>query len=186
MKKSRVFLVLIVLILCIASLTACSRAKQYFVYGTTLEIQTAGVKSKQTVDDIYGYISSLESVLSPTVEGSDIYRNNHSKTGVAVACSETTMQIMRIATEVFKVSGGAYDPSVYPLVRLWKFSGDLYSQNIDSTPTDDEIDKTMNVVGLDKAFAIDFDNDIIQAVANAHMVDEIFKAYEKLYYESQD
>lgn len=36
------------------------------------------------------------------------------------------------------------------------------------------------------AFAIDFDNDIIQAVADAHMVDEIFKAYEKLYYESQD
>ena len=121
MKKTRIIFVLIVLVLCIASLTACSRAKQYFVYGTTLEIQTSGVKSKQTVDDIYGYISSLESVLSPTVEGSDIYRINHSKTGVAVACSETTMQIMRIATEVFKASGGAYDTSVYQLVRLWKF-----------------------------------------------------------------
>lgn len=35
------------------------------------------------------------------------------------------------------------------------------------------------------AFAIDLENDIIQAVADVKMVDEIFKAYEKLYYDSK-
>ena len=172
MKKTRIIFVLIVLVLCIASLTACSRAKQYFVYGTTLEIQTAGVKSKQTVDDIYGYISSLESVPSPTVEGSDIYRINHSKTGVAVACSETTMQIMRIATEVFKASGGAYDPSVYPLVRLWKFSGDLYSDVGDFiVPQDSEIQAALQLVGLDKTFSADYENSTITKLIDGAMLD---------------
>lgn len=172
MKKTRIFFVLIVLILCIASLTACSRAEQYFVYGTTLEVQTTGIKSKQTVDDIYGYISSLESVLSPTDEGSDIYRINRSETGVAVACSETTMQIMRIATEVFEASGGAYDPSVYPLVRLWKFSGDLYSETVEfSVPQDSEIQAALQLVGLDKAFSADYENGTITKLIDGAMLD---------------
>lgn len=171
MKKFRPVLVLICLIICIASLTACSRAEQFFVYGTNLEIQSKGIKSSQTISAIHSYIASLEDVLSATQEGSDIYNVNHSKAGVAIECSDVTMQIMRVAYYVFEESDGAYDPSVYPLVRLWKFSGDLYSQNIDSTPTDDEIEKTMNVVGLDRAFAIDFDNNTITKLIDGAMLD---------------
>lgn len=36
------------------------------------------------------------------------------------------------------------------------------------------------------AFAIDFENDIIQAVADGKLVDEIFKAYQKLYFEAKN
>ena len=107
MKKFRPVLVLICLIICIASLTACSRAEQFFVYGTNLEIQSKGIKSSQTISAIHSYIASLEDVLSATQEGSDIYNVNHSKAGVAIECSDVTMQIMRVAYYVFEESDGA-------------------------------------------------------------------------------
>lgn len=172
LKKSRVFLVLIVLILCIASLTACSRAEQYFVYGTTLEIQSYGIKSQHTVTEIYDYISSLESVLSPTVEGSDVSKINAAKVGEAILCQDVTMQIMRVASEVFEASDGAYDPSIYPLVRLWKFSGDLFSKASDFTPpSDEEIENAKRLVGLDKAFVVDYENSTITKLIDGAMLD---------------
>lgn len=172
MKKSRLLLVFIVSILCIASLTACTRAEQYFVYGTTLDIQSVGIKSKKTVDSIHGYIASLENILSPTVEGSDINIVNNANVGEAVPCSETTMQIMKVAQSVFEASDGAYDPSVYPLVRLWKFSGDLYSEVGDfDPPSDEDIAAAKSLVGLDRAFSIDYENATITKLIDGAMLD---------------
>lgn len=171
MKKTRFIAAVILLTICIASLTACSRAEQFFVYGTNLEIQSKGIKSGETVSAIHSYIASLEGVLSATQESSDIYKINHSKVGEAVSCNEETMQIMRVAQFVFEQSGGAYDPSVYPLVRLWKFSGDLFNQTIDTVPSEQEIADALQLVGLDKAFSIDFDNNTITKLIDGAMID---------------
>ncbi len=161
-----------VLILCIASLTACSRAEQFYVYGTTLEIQSSGIKSSKTVENIHAYIASLEDMLSPTIEGSDVNKINSAKVGEAVECKDVTMQIMKTATYVFEASEGAYDPSVYPLVRLWKFSGDLYSTVADFTPpSDEEIQNAKQLVGLDKTFAADYEKGTITKLVDGAMLD---------------
>lgn len=172
MKKITYILAVIVLICCIASLTACSTAKQYFVYGTTLEVSASGIKASQSVRDVYQYISSLEGVLSPTVEGSDLHKINHANVGEPIACQNVTMDIMRVAKLVYEKSHGAYDPSIYPLVRLWKFSGDTFVAGTQGTlPSDDEILHAQSLIGLDKAFDIDFDNSTITKRIDGAMLD---------------
>lgn len=79
---------------------------------------------------------------------------------------------MKVAQSVFEVSEGAYDPSVYPLVRLWKFSGDLYSEVGDfDPPSDEDIATAKSLVGLDRAFSIDYENATITKLIDGAMLD---------------
>lgn len=155
MKKF--LLALVAVIVCVVSFCACNGTAQSFVFGTFLEIDYKGLKNPS--EKIEDYFDDLERWLSPTVEGSYIYRINHAKAGESVECNSVVMEIMRTAEKVYRASNGAYDPSIYPLVRLWNFSGDLYSTVIaKKPPTDEEIEKAKALVGLDNAFTIDYEN----------------------------
>ncbi len=158
MKKA--VLIIFVVVFSIVSLTACSSTEQFFVFGTFLDVTAKG--SKSTATEIWNYMNDLEKLLSPTVEGSDIYKINNAKAGEVVSCSSDTMSLLRTAKRVFDESDGAYDPSIYPLVKLWGFSGDKFSHVENKVPpTDAEIQETLNLVGFDKAFTIDFSRNTI-------------------------
>lgn len=173
MKFAKVFLILILLFVCIASLTACSATKQSIVFGTFLTVDVASSPTPgKDADNVKKYMDALECILSPTVEGSDVQRINSASVGVAVECHAETMEILSVAEYVFEKSGGAYDPSVYPLVRLWKFSGDTFGElNPFVVPTEVEILANMMVVGLDRAFAIDYERRTVTKLIAGAMLD---------------
>lgn len=160
MKKLAVVIAL--LLICIVSFTACSAAEQYFVYGTILEVSTKGGGAKKLANSIFEYIDGLEAVFSPTVRGSDVARINAAGEGEAIVCSRQTMSLLSASLRVYEASGGAYDPSVYPLVRLWGFGGDQFSQALEHTPPESgSIQSALQLVGFDNAFAIDFENNTV-------------------------
>ncbi len=170
--KKKAFILSLIIIISIASLTACDRAEQYFVFGTVLDIKAEGIGSSKAVEDIDSYMQSLDDLLSPTIEGSDLNKINNSTAGEAVKCSDTTMEIFKIALSVYEASDGAYDPSIYPLVRLWKFSGDLFDKwEKHSLPTQEQIDEAKAVVGLKDSFAADFENNTITKLKEGAMLD---------------
>ena len=63
-----------------------------------------------------------EQMLSATVSGSDVYRINHSR-GAPVEVAPETVQLLSHAAEYSRLSGGAFDISIYPVKQLWDFSG---------------------------------------------------------------
>ena len=154
MRTKSVLLIAIILI-SIVSLTACSSTEQFFVFGTFLDMTVEGVSQGKVTREVFTYMESLETLLSPTVEGSDLHKINNAKAGEKVKCSAETMELLSIVEIIFDLSEGAYDPSIYPLVRLWNFSGDKFSQIEGKTPpTDEDIATSLSVVGFDKAFTI--------------------------------
>ena len=155
MRTKSVLLIAIILI-SIVSLTACSSTEQFFVFGTFLDMTVEGVSGGKATREVFTYMESLETLLSPTVEGSDLHKIYSAKAGEKVKCSPETMELFSIVEVIFDLSEGAYDPSIYPLVRLWNFSGDKFSQIEGKTPpTDEDISMVLSVVGFDKAFTID-------------------------------
>lgn len=155
MRTKSVLLIAIILI-SIVSLTACSSTEQFFVFGTFLDMTVEGVSHGKVTREVFTYMESLETLLSPTVEGSDLHKINNAKAGESVKCSAETMELLSIVEVIFDLSEGAYDPSIYPLVRLWNFSGDKFSQIEGKTPpTDEDIAEALSIVGFDKAFTID-------------------------------
>jgi thiamine biosynthesis lipoprotein len=164
MKKSlKILTAAFVSLFCIVSLSACNAAEQYFVYNTFLDVSAEGAGSIALLDKIYEYAKQLERAVSPTVEGSDVYKINAAGEGDAVACSALTMQIMRAAWDAYIYSDGAYDPTVYPLVRLWSFSGDTFSKAgaQKEAPSQTEISDALSLVGLSRAFEVDYEKSTV-------------------------
>lgn len=164
--------IVIILIFCIASLCACNIAEQYFVFGTYLQVSASGTDCYKSVQIVYDYMDELENLFSPTVESSDLYNVNHSTPHTAVKCSEETMQIAKIAQTVYQLSDGAYDPSVYPLVRFYKMSGDLYAASVLKNDFEfEKLPEILSCVGLSKAFSFDFENNTITKLIDGAMLD---------------
>lgn len=86
-------------------------------------------------------IYKLESLLSVSREGSDIYNLNQNK---RATISEGTGKLLLQATQISDATGGAFDPTVYPLMELWGFTGD--AQRV---PEEAEIAQTLPSVGTE-------------------------------------
>ncbi len=86
----------------------------FTVYDKTQE------QAKSAIDKAKQEITRCENLLSVSKESSDIYKINESgKNGVKV--SDETASIIRYANEVSSKTDGAFDISVYPIMKLWGF-----------------------------------------------------------------
>lgn len=161
MKKRKTAALAAIVTLILLLLTACDNnaaTGEYFdVFGTTLYVETAQDGYAESVaEDMRG----AELVLSATVEGSDIYNINAAHAGESVQVCALTMRLLVKARQIYLLTDGAYDPSVYPLVELWGFSADKFvvGATPDSIPTDEEISAALALVGFDRAFVLDEEN----------------------------
>lgn len=171
-KTVKNIFVIAILIFTIASLTACNSAEQYFVLGTILQVDAEGRECSKTPDAVYRFMNDAEDVLSPTIEGSDIYNINHADVGVATKCNDLTMRVLKIAQKAYEYSNGAYDPSVYPLVRFYKMSGDTFVASVLKDDFDfDKLPAVLERVGLSKCFEIDYENSTVIKLVDGAMLD---------------
>ncbi len=176
MKKRLVLLISILLVcaLSFAVLAGCSaEVVGEEIMSTLMNIKIEGSGSSELSVKVQNYVRDIEKLLSPSVKGSDIYNINHSKAREAVKVSDETLEVMKIAEQAYNLSGGAYDPSVSPLVKLWKFSPDTFTiQGIEvAPPSDAEIDARMAVVGLYKCFSVDYVDKTITKLVDGAMLD---------------
>ncbi|MBP3558614.1 MAG: FAD:protein FMN transferase [Thermoguttaceae bacterium] len=79
---------------------------------------------------------------------SDISRFNASQSTEWFSVSETTAQIVRLALDVAQKTGGAFDPTVAPLVDLYRFGPN--KSPLVQFPSDEQIAKLRENVGYDK------------------------------------
>lgn len=79
---------------------------------------------------------------------SDVSRFNASQSTDWFPVSETTAQIVQIALDVAQKTGGAFDPTVAPLVDLYRFGPN--KAPLVQFPSDEQIAKLRENVGYDK------------------------------------
>jgi len=81
-------------------------------------------RAENTLGLVFDRIDEIEARMSLYDEQSEINQvNRHSGTGTA-SVSEDTYQVLKLAKEVAESSGGAFDPTVGPLITEWGFSTD--------------------------------------------------------------
>jgi len=145
------------LILFISSLFFVSCIKQSRLYsqtqllmGTYVEVIT---DNKEAIKIAFDEIRRIEALLSKYNPNSEISLLN--REGKAKVSLETFF-IIKKAKEFYKASEGAFDITVCPLLRLWGFDTRNYR-----VPTDDEIQRTLELVGSDKIL-MDEENRIVE------------------------
>ena len=118
-------------LLCALMLTGCPAhaSEQPFTRYTTDYFGTVSMLrlySEEGAEDIWRAVKdvlrAIDESVSVSKPDSDIARFNALAAGNAVGVSEWTADIWRRAMEAHALTGGLYDPTVYPLVDLWGFS----------------------------------------------------------------
>lgn len=130
-RKRKLFFLKLILILAL-TLTGCDSLKSFteknavisdtgFFFDTVVKITVCGTKDTTILKDCFQEMAMYESLLSRTLEGSDIWNINHSN-GEPVEVSEVTADLLNLALYYSELSEGVFDPTIASVVSLWNFT----------------------------------------------------------------
>jgi len=155
----------VVLIILVLSLTvsSCGKKRYAFISGTTqmmgTEVNITIYPYDEEADSQYFYNRTLETIeevadiAAAFRQESELYALNQSAGAVGgYTVSYTLMDILVKSREAYELTGGAFDPTVAPLVFAYGF--DYHpATGEESKPhslTDEELEKLLPLVGYDK------------------------------------
>lgn len=120
--------------------------------GTTWNIKVAEAHlSKQEAENVYQQVlAALEQVndeMSTYRPNSEINRFNGAAAGLAHEPSKGFARVTAFALDLAEQSGGAFDPTLGPLVDLWGFGPGLRLQN---PPADADLQRAREAIGYQK------------------------------------
>ncbi len=116
------------------------------VWATTYHITYSS--NRMLDDSILSVMNSVEMSLSPFADSSLVSRINRNETDVT---DSLFRRILEVSKEVNRISDGAYDPTVAPLVNLWGFGYKTSGQE----PQQSMIDSALHLVGISDCYVAD-------------------------------
>lgn len=134
--------------ICLLFITACEgsdteeHSKEWYAMDTFMRVTAYGNAAPKALNEVQDKISQLESKWSVTDSGSEIYSINHSGSGAA---SPETAELISFSLEIAEKSGGALDPTVYPVLSAWGFTTDEKH-----VPPADELSRLLELVDYKK------------------------------------
>ncbi len=127
-----------------ALLSGCSGKKaatEFFAMDTVMQLTAYGKHAEAAVKICESEIARLDAKLSAQSETSEIAKLNAG----GVCEDDETLRLLSEAAEIAQRTNGAYDPTVYPLMKLWGFG----TENA-HVPQKSEIEQTLASVGYEK------------------------------------
>ena len=158
-----------------------SAIKSLFAMDTYMEITAYGRKSEEAVEEAAKEIARLDELLSTGSESSEITMLNHNK---IVNVSEDTAYLLKRSIELWKTTGGAFDITIYPVMRAWGFTGGEFRvpdnaeladflANVDASKL--EFNESTKTLALPEKVEIDFGG-IAKGYTSEHVA-KILKEY---------
>lgn len=172
---------ILILMLITASLVACTpnlqiseKTLDFFSMNTAVTMTAYGENAEASLVKARTRTLELENKWSVTIDTSEIYAINHAN-GSSVEVSGDTLGLIDFSLELAKKTGGAFDPTIYPVVSLWGFTNREFY-----VPSDEEIATALqfvdygkisvsgNAVTLPEGMSLDFG-----AVGKGYALDEV-------------
>ena len=126
-KKFCRFLSALSVVIFLLSFFGCANKKQvydFYAFNNTPVIVsvTGSYLSDQTQSEISSVLSRLETTFSATKKQSEIYLLNSAAENFTMPIDEETYYLFSKCFEYNALTSDKFNPAVYPLVKLWKFS----------------------------------------------------------------
>ena len=162
MKAGRFsFLIFTFLISCSAvTFPSCSKrhpakaeVTSFTAMNTYMTVKSYGNDSKILASANYlvqQEIEWLESILSTTIEGSDIYKLNESTENDNFSITENSLHsetayLITRSHELYEQTGGAFNPALYPVIKEWGFTTGEYK-----VPSEEKIQQLLEYTDFSK------------------------------------
>ena len=86
---------------------------------TVLQLKAYGSNASEAIDAAFIRIDEIEQMASPTIETSDISKINQAAGKEYVKVHPEVIKMIKTAVKYSKLSNGAFDITVGPLIKLW-------------------------------------------------------------------
>lgn len=159
--------------------------------GTIVEILLIGeeqTKAEKTALQAFHEFRRIEQLMSPMIEGGDIFRINKSAGRRWVNVSSETLYVIKKSIEISERSNGGFDITVAPLVELWR-----KARAKGNPPSEEELKRSLELVGF-KNILVSQDGKILLrkegmsidlgGIAKGYAVDKAFELLKKLGYKN--
>ena len=152
--------------------------KETYMMGTVIQLKVYGKNAEKATEKALKRISDIESKMSVNIETSEITKLN-AKAGISgEKLSEDTYSVIEKAVQYSKLTGGALDATIEPIVKLWGIGTDK-----ERVPSKSEIQEKLKLVNY-KDILLDSKNSTVQlrrtgqaidlgAIAKGYTADEI-------------
>jgi len=127
-------------ILIISSCARTESSRAEFALGTVCQITLFDRANERVYQNVFARIREIENLMSVNIPGSDVSRVNAAAGMEPVQVREDVYTVIERALYFAEISGGAFDPSVGPLVSLWGIGGDN-----PRVPKREEIDEALSL-----------------------------------------
>ena len=136
-------ILLLIICLCITSCSVEDRktSLSFYAMDTFMSIDAYGENS-QAAEQAKDRVLELEDRLSVTDENSEIFAINN---GLSADIIPETLELISYALEMSEKTGGALDPTIYPILREWGFTTGNYR-----VPDSQRLSELLENVGADK------------------------------------
>ncbi|HEX3313695.1 MAG TPA: FAD:protein FMN transferase [Gemmataceae bacterium] len=101
--------------------------------------------AKKAAKAAFDRIEELNRSMSDYIDDSELMRLSKSSGGLPVAVSDDLFTVLEMSQEVARLSGGAFDVTVGPVVQLWR-----RSRRTRELPQPEALKKALAVVGYEK------------------------------------
>ncbi|WP_291640863.1 FAD:protein FMN transferase [Clostridium sp.] len=152
--------------------------KETYMMGTIIDLKVYGKNAEEATEKAVKRVEEIENKMSVSIETSEISMLN-AKAGMSgQKLSAETYSVIEKAVQYSKLTEGAFDPTIEPIVKLWGIGTDAAR-----VPSKDEITEKLKLVGY-KDIILDGENSTAQlkrtnqaidlgAIAKGYTADEI-------------
>ena len=188
MKKIICTLIACILIVLIY-ISCANQNNQYYeksniVMDTAVTLSASGENSKEAVEESLKRLDEINEMASTSITTSDVYKINSSSGKNYVKVHPEILKMIETSIEYSKLSDGAWDITLGPIINLWGIGTDN-----ERLPSDEEIKAKLPLVGYDKISINENDNSVmlqkegmaidLGGIAKGFAADEVLKIYKK-------
>jgi thiamine biosynthesis lipoprotein len=129
------------LLLCFGACAQTESSRAEFALGTVCSVTLFDQSRDRVYRDIFSRIHEIENLMSVNIPASDVSRINAAAGIEPVQVHDDVYKVIERAVYFARLSGGAFDPSVGPLVSLWGIGTDT-----PRLPSQKEIDEILPLI----------------------------------------
>lgn len=176
-------------ILCTIIFSGCSKNQEVITktalkMDTVFQLKAYGPKANEAIGAAFARLDEIEQMASTTINSSDISKINQAAGKEYVKVHPEIIKMIETAVKYSKLSNGAFDITVEPLVNLWGIGTDN-----ERVPTDAEIKLKLSFVGYNNISINEEDNSVkllkegmaidLGGIAKGFAADEVEKVYKE-------
>lgn len=152
MKFKRSLIYVLIVIVMTSAILGCQKSdnqrpltRTEFLMDTVITLKMYDQKDNKILDEAVNRLKEIEEIMSATIDTSDISLINKNSGIKPVKVHDDVYYVIQQAKYFARITKGAYEPTIGPLVDLWNITGTDKDER-HSIPTEEEIKKRMALV----------------------------------------